>query len=301
LVPIVSGAALLVANSYGFWSESVSALRDAASKRSAGFEAGCVGVGDPNFFVKGRGECTWGEARAGAPIYLTGDSLADQLSDGLLVAGRELNRPVHEITFGSCPFVRDVVSTGGRYQSDNCRNFVREVLGWLDGQPAGTVIVSLSPKYWIGGHSTDTLEVDPLASELGEIAEQMSGSGHEILFVRPTPVWINDYPFVPERCSLRAILSAKCQQSVPQAMAQEEQRFLWDAMKLAAARTETKVWNSWNHVCLDGVCATHDGDIVRYRDETHISLAQSLKLADALADALESDHGRTRRAGKDGE
>lgn len=147
-------------------------------------------------------DCRFGDLD-GAPIYLIGDSNAAHHSDGLYQASRGLNRPMTVLYAGSCPTLRvKMASLPGLHSMDE-RDADRRCQPWhtfiteeLRDAPRGTVVFSISPRYWDPRYvqissdddGTQLDQGDILRRALSELVSTLDGFGHDVVLVSPM-IW----------------------------------------------------------------------------------------------------------------
>jgi len=298
LPPLVLASALALSVSHGWWSERVRHLQAATIPRHIGAHNGCD-QREP-LAPESAGQCVWGQDSAGKPIYLIGDSHADQLSEGLIRAGSDLNRPVFIASTNSCPFV-DLALRDNRLQADNetCQRYVQGTLAYLNHAEAGLVIISNSNFYWYlnsqfeVGTSSGDLSSEPdqkmvaFRSGLLRTVENLKGAGHQILLVQTQPSWPRAL-WDPSRCTPIAIVEARCSAERSLENLNQDQLAARSALDEFAKTPNVAVWDLPALLCPAGKCSTETPTFTRYRDGSHISVPQSIALTSDIREAIES-------------
>lgn len=251
--------------------------------------------------------CTWGGERAGPPIYLVGDSNAQQYSEGLIRAGELLDRPVVVITRGSClPIVAQ--TSGDEATGGACRRHVAGLLDWLEGQPRGTVVVAGSTEKVLDevegvrtsaavAWTTANADKGPvLTAALAGFLDRVRASGNAAAVVEPTPhlPGARNGWWSPVDCQNWTLFadSTKCSPSFSRAELDRRDAMWMSAETAAAATAGAAVIPVRNDLCPQQVCAAYrDGQWV-YRDGVHITPARSRLMAEVFV-----DHLRTVRPG----
>lgn len=147
-------------------------------------------------------DCRFGGV-TGAPIYLIGDSNAAHHSDGLNQASRSLNRPMITLYAGSCPTL-DITMTSlpGLHSMDErdadqrCQPWHIFVIEELRKAPTGTVVFSISPRYWDPRYVQISSDDDGTQLNQGDILQRallnlvatLEGFGHDVALVSPM-IW----------------------------------------------------------------------------------------------------------------
>jgi peptidoglycan/LPS O-acetylase OafA/YrhL len=291
--PLVIGSALWFCASLGWWSPSVHRLQQAIIPRSIAALADCdkrqpLGLGSLE-------RCAWNDNSTGAPIYLLGDSHAAHFSNGLVEAGKALNRRVIIATAYSCPFLDVAFLDRMQSPSDNaaCRKYLDDSLGYLKGAEKGLVVVSSSFSYWLN----DSFEAGRSVGELSNNSSQkivtfregltqtvaaIRKAGHNVLLVQDTPVLGWD----PSRCSFLTVAHGSCKKEVPLEVALANVSELRQVMGDTARASKTGVFDSVAFLCSPETCSTEAPGFTRYSDTNHISVSQSVALAPDLAIAI---------------
>ncbi|MEI2715415.1 MAG: acyltransferase family protein [Candidatus Nanopelagicales bacterium] len=151
-VPLTIAGVVGIAGPMGWSPEG---LKDAAHDRveeHAGRVRGChISQAFDRQAISG---CEWNADARGRPIYLVGDSNAEQFSEAAIGAGAILNRPVWIFTGSSCPLVDGldltVAATKSEFVSDpipstafdHCQQYAEEVVRWLRTAPPGDVFIA---------------------------------------------------------------------------------------------------------------------------------------------------------------
>ena len=87
LVPITLAILLLTGARVGFGNSQIQRFQQSVSERFLGYASGCFNQNYSSDTSKSPDQCVWNEAAPGKPIYLVGDSHADQFSYGFVGAG----------------------------------------------------------------------------------------------------------------------------------------------------------------------------------------------------------------------
>ena len=224
--PMALASLLLFAAANSFWAPSVRDFQIAVTERHIGVRAGCnsqVPISEHE------DACTWEAEGEGAPIYLVGDSNADQFSEALIGASERLGRPLVIATTSSCPFADTYISDTANpswWSAEACRDYYRLTLAWLQNQPAGEVIISQSLEYWVSDRFGAGLSLDAQSYETEEKADlyesglataihELSTTGHHVTIVQSIPKFTREYAWDPQRCSLATVVTRRCLASMP--------------------------------------------------------------------------------------
>jgi hypothetical protein len=299
--PIALSVAVLAALSVGFWIPGVQRQQEAAMTPTAGFAKGCFQQKpQPR---RSPAECTWNPAAAGRPIYLLGDSNADQFSDALIGAGTQLGRPVVSYTRSSCPFfdvfVRNPLipdATDAVNAMRACRRYYDDTLAWVRQQRPGTVVVGASDYYWtlpgvLIGASQDDLKSDTattselLAGGLRQTIGALEAAGHDVVVTLTVPMFYYPYIWPARQCTIRMIVEGRCEATMPLSAANARQKRAHDGMRLAVADTHARVLELADVLCPGGTCGA-SRDILWSLDGYHISVPTAKRLTPVFAAAV---------------
>ncbi len=287
--PLVLSGGLGFAARNGFWSSTVIRYDEAFNSFHAGQVAGCMSGS-----WKKPEKCTWNATAAGKPIYLVGDSNADQFSEGIIAAARTLARPVTELSEAGCMFmdVRAFSPEIAASENQRCDVFRSGALQYLQQARPGLVIISNHDEWWTSstyfvGLSAETVTADPqaklaiLRAGLAATIRQLQRAGHHVMLVQTVPMWRDVDAWDPQMWPLVTILRTPdvCRQEMPVERALRRQGDVRAVLSDVAADTGTDVFDPWTQLCPDGRCATEESGLIRYRDGGHISVQQSEALA----------------------
>jgi len=291
LPPLLISLGVLGATQQGWWLNEVKDMRVATETRHLGFQNGCH-TGTP----LGQEDltCRWNTAAAGAPIYLVGDSNAEHLSEGILEAALQINRPLKISTAFGCPFA-DL----DQPDDEVCVRYVNESIGYLTDPttPTGTVVISNSGQYFPvadtidgdlseGAPSGATDQIGTFQEQVSETIQTLQIAGHEVLLVQPTPHWA-EVTWTPIRCSVLALLLDHCEAVQPLQDVHAAQANIRSAFQQISSETRVPLWDPTSALCPDGLCSTQGPGYQRYQDSVHISVQQSRALAPLIRRVLE--------------
>lgn len=293
--PVALAALALVSVNHGYWSPKLVALQEQVLPVHLAAANGCAGgtpsLPDPIL-------CTWNPDAPGRPLYLIGDSNAEQFSEALVAAGEQLDRPVTILTYGGCPPFRVIVQRPDVSTSwmAGCENYVRDVLAWLDSAPPGTVVLSFSEARWTSriervGFSASGMTADRaeklriLSQSIRTVTEELQGSGHQVVIVQPIPHFGGEKSWTPEACSLAATMGDACKAVVPAADFVQAQADLFQAV-IRGAEASDGVVDLTPVICSGGLCETSRNGLFLYRDGDHLSVAATDVILETLTSAV---------------
>ena len=294
--PVVSSLMLLVVVSNSFWSSSVKNLQSAIEPAHIAKEAGCMRLIDA--FLRNKDDCVWNTNFPNTPIYLLGDSHADQYSEALLQVSRENKAPLTVFSPGGCPFTNLPIwnSTVNDALNKECRDYQISRFSWLLKQSPGVVFISNANDFMSDARYMVTLPneqsvsvIDPKAKKyitslFIQFTRQLQEAGHKIVFVQDLPQFTKGYYWSPRDCLIFKILSGNCKGSIPIDMAFREDQWVRDLIDETARATSQQVLNLTNEFCKGDTCYSGINNEINYRDSNHVTTAFSLKISNRFSE-----------------
>ena len=219
--------------------------------------------------------CWFSEDGDDRPVILVGDSNADHLSDGVLLAAQELRRPFFTLSASSCPFIVAEVSIDPR-----CQAYIDTTVQWLGTQDPSTVVISTSGSFYS--------EAD--APALDHTVEAVRELGHEVVLVKPVPFLYDEAlgreAWDPSACTALMVANGTCVAEVSLESAEARQGSVWSGVDLSAGATGAVVLDLSEEICPDATCRSYDEGNWIYRDFNHLTVNQSRRLGPAIAEVL---------------
>ncbi len=296
--PIVLALGLLSAADNGFWNPRIQNFIAAVSPMHAGNAAGCNDSIAPS--DRRPTACLWNADATGTPIYLIGDSHADHLSEGVIAAARDSNRPLAIATANACPFI-DVHFHSSVAPLAQCRQFVQKTLKWLETQAPGDVLLSGSSVYWnskvfSAGPTADSMTNERVTKDANLVAglestiTRIQKAGHRVILAQDVPYFASPYASDPHQFSAITIArNSDLGTTMSREFADANQKAARTGIAEAAKATGADVLDLRSYFCPQNVCTTQFGDLYLYRDDGHISIGASAQLAPLITAALASN------------
>lgn len=297
VLPISSGSLLLVLANYGWGSDQVREMQSAVLTQHIMQSAGCsphrISVANP-------AGCAYNLQAPGSPIYLLGDSTADALSEGVLIAARELGRPLYMVNLPGCPF-KDVWMINPTAPPERntltCREGYDKAMTWMAKASPGTVILSeINSWYWdsevLFGDSRSQIVGDPQAKRavlengLLSTVSELTSLEFDVVLVLPPPDFRAGVSFNPRECSLFRLAESGCEGLVNRAQLDDFQRLERASLKRVANLSGANLYDPRDHLCDAVECSSSKGGVTLYRDDFHLSVSGSEYLSRSLADLL---------------
>jgi peptidoglycan/LPS O-acetylase OafA/YrhL len=224
------------------------------------------------FLVVQQGRCVYGDPAGAHTMILAGDSHAQQWLPGLDIEAKRLGWKLIAWTKAACPFANlsvDAPQLGNRSYSE-CDEWRRITLGRIEGTHPDVVVVSQSDSV-PGRQYTNAEWSDATAETLGDIR----ATGTPVVYLMDTPV---------PRVNVPDCIANNLAKIQPCIFARSEAysfsgRHEEMAATLKAASITTFDPIDW--FCMDRKCPVVVGNILVYRDASHISTPYSRYLAPA--------------------
>lgn len=247
------------------------------------------------------GPCTWGPAD-GRPVYLLGDSNAQQFTEAARSAAVGEDRRLVVATWGGCPFL----DIGLQRASDaskgaECARYVEDTTSWLRSQPRGTVLIAASSEMVLAADDTfragdgsvarttaakSAVWAERLAQRIGDLQR----SGFDVVLIRTLPHFPGaqrDW-WHPVECQNAVAFTdpAACGITISERSVRDRQHAIRTAETEAIRTTGAGQIDLLADICRDGVCSTFRNGTWLYRDGLHISPEYSGMLAPLFRPAL---------------
>jgi peptidoglycan/LPS O-acetylase OafA/YrhL len=300
-IPVTLSIVLLMGSSVAWGNDTI---RDWKSQVAPKSRVGDLCGASP---IKQKGVvfCRYKGDPAKPQVVLLGDSNAAQYADGLIDAGRELNRTVVVATVPLCAM--NLVETYDRSgTSQRCLSRAQEVLSWLDDEPASLVFVAaanqvvdrdgFSIRDGKTGEKASSVPAKARiwAAGLQRTFKEIQDQGHRVVQIQTIPhFWHDGEAWQAGDCSFPQLLFRRstCGPSMPLAAANAAHRAGLEAEKQAAQAAGVGSLDVTDQVCPDGTCSVRRGNFWVYRDGLHLSLGMSRKLRDTFVEAIKAERG----------
>lgn len=297
----VVACAIVLAGSLGSWgSASVRAAADQLLARPVGYDS-CLSTVPVS--ERDLRSCTWGDPD-GRPVYLLGDSNAQQYTEAVRDAATAAGRRVVVATWGGCPFIDvGLRRTADSHKGQECRRYVADTTAWLATQERGTVVLAASSEMVLSAGDAFTASDGSLLRRPGakaalwgdRLAERISGlqSAHFDVVIARTPPHFpggsRDW-WHPVQCQNQIVFRdpAGCAVSLPRSDVEHRQRLIRQAEHRALEATGAAQVDITDDVCRNDVCTTFRSGTWLYRDGLHIAPRYSTDLARRFDDVLAS-------------
>jgi len=291
LPPLISSLLLLVVASNAFWSDSVKNFQTAIEPAHLAKEAGCMRLIDA--FSRGSNDCSWNTDFSNTPIYLLGDSHADQYSEALLQVSIEYRAPLIIFSPGGCPFTNIPIwnSTTSDALNKQCQDYQASRVRWLLKQSPGVVFISNANDFMHNSQYKITLSDgrsisvnEPIAKKyisnlFTNFVKQLQEAEHKIVFVQDLPQFTGEHYWNPRDCLIFTIVSGNCKGSIPIESAFSSDKWVRNLIDDTARVTKQQVLDLTNEFCKGVTCYSGSNQEINYRDSNHVTVAFSLKIS----------------------
>lgn len=295
--PMLVAGVVVFVSAGGYWSPAIREYQ-ASQTRHAGAIAGCH-TGVP-ISERSAEQCQWNAQATGTPIYLVGDSHADQFSEALIGASESLQRPLTITTLNNCPFfqvsIEKMDDRNAIYRY--CEAYFPATMNWLARQPQGIVVIAttsspysdasvrLGPSETQLSQDADT-KLSYYAAGMTDTVSALQAAGHTVLLVQDTPIFGGDHDYEPTECTFFEVRSSICEAVLP-LDSLDSQDGARSALRQVASTTGAKVLDLRSQFCTAAGCPSRTDEMIIYRDRGHISAQASRGLADEFTDAISS-------------
>ncbi|WP_298043372.1 acyltransferase family protein [uncultured Citricoccus sp.] len=284
---------LLVGSMLSWNNPQLKAVTDQLNERPVGYKE-CLSTIPVS--QRDMSPCTWGLDRPGSPIYLMGDSNAQQYTEAMIGAAEELRRPLVVATWGGCGFF-----DAQRHDSEEptkgeeCATYVKDGTAWLNTQASGTVVMATAGNglatqtVTLAGQSGIDAKAAVWEQALQDQIQTLQNSGHEIMLVATAPHFPDPFRewWHPADCSTQELINSPefCAPSLTKAEVAQQRQYAVSAETRAAEVTGTPMVDPVLALCSDTCSGYRDGTWI-YRDGLHISPEQSRGMSDFFASSL---------------
>lgn len=295
MVPVLSASALLYANKNNFWLTTIADIKFQMSQPHLAEKNGCVTLDIPENPIDPK--CAFGmSASDESPIYLVGDSHADQFSEALDEVALARSSPLIVSTTNGCPFIPLFIhrpELGDEWQS-KCHANALGKLKWLENQTPGTVVISNSGLYFTSMDISLTSEspVEPQSSNLKLYSEALTAeiiklkdAGHDVVVLSPTPQYLQQ-PLWPQNCTIPSLLVSWCSSTIPLERAFETIKPVAQVTEKVAQETGAQYIDVTSKLCPAEMCTTVSSKVVHFRNPDHITVNNSKDLAKFFVKSL---------------
>jgi peptidoglycan/LPS O-acetylase OafA/YrhL len=286
---VLSSLLLYFSAQNGFWDKGVKSFQSTVGPIHIARESGCFE--DKAFEQKGLYKCTWNAENKGLPIYLVGDSNADQFSEGVISAGDAIGSPVSISSASACPFLGGSLFSRSSTDSKNaiCQKFNDENIEFLSTAPSGIVVIANIDSYFypsadgIFGISREKddfaffgiAKIEIFKEVVLKTITSLKDSGHRVLLVQTIPNWVGTNNWNPYLCSAFQIIKSGCEVMMLRSEALERQGQVRNFYDFLQIKHGVEILDSWDRLCPGRICSTHPDGSLAYKDGSHISVLES--------------------------
>jgi hypothetical protein len=236
------------------------------------------------------------------PIYLIGDSNADQFSEAVIKYAQDANRELIIATISGCPFLPGYVNApSGRWPKSKpvaCQTYYEGTMKYLSTARLGDVILAYSDQYfreqgWQLGESkknfTTNLDMhrEFLSHGITKSIGKLKNFGHRIFFVYTIPQlnyskvdgkYLEKF-YDPSLCSNIKLLEFNCDRDLNKMAYLENQAPLKMLEHAILLKLEVSTLDLTSELEQNGHWTNRSRLRWIYRDGAHISVYESSKLA----------------------
>jgi peptidoglycan/LPS O-acetylase OafA/YrhL len=234
--------------------------------------------------------CSYGSDDAETTIALVGDSKAAQWAPALQILAEQNDWRLVTYTKSRCSFTAATVTINGEAY-DSCSDWNRNVLGELTGENRPDYVVTS------GGRSTAVVDQSDSASALDAVGSMVAGmhetwdvligAGVQVIVIADTPdTGFNVYECVSENADRLTNCTYSRQESQGTGVPAQQQA--------TGSRDDVAYIDLSDAICPTARCAPVIGNVLVYRQGSHLTATYVESLAPRLGDALERAMGVAR-------
>lgn len=247
--------------------------------------------------MRTRGDCEWKIAGATGTAVLIGDSNAGQFTEGFVDAAKASNMNAIVATKSSCPFANLRLWNWSK-EDTTCSYFVSKSLAWLvENKPDVVVIASstdgyVRQPYFTFRNSTLTQSyVTPeekaaaISDRLTQVLNILRYAGIRAVVVHNVPKFDEWKPIAMPPIKMLGP-SSWINKTIRRDVALSNRQLAFDAESKAIQDGKASAIDFFDTLCPSDPCTTHGPAGWTYRDNGHISVAASKRLAGRFTAAL---------------
>jgi peptidoglycan/LPS O-acetylase OafA/YrhL len=272
----------------GFPQKAVKIFRD-VNVSSTAFEDACfIGSVDAIISIKSsiNRQCSVGQGPSESPIYLVGDSTAQQFKQVLTGIYLDQNRKVTSLTAPSCtPFPGLRMSMMNEQEStfSHCDVYALVAKKYLLEVTPGTIFVStLDEYYWskevkletTNGLKTNSenLKLKYFYLSADSWLKSMYNHGHSVVFIRPLPNFrIKEQVWSPYRCNFIEFWLNECMAEFDRETIENQQMPYLKAISRLSSKYRASIVDIWPEFCTNSFCSPIQGGKAVYLDSKHLT------------------------------
>ena len=293
--PIAVAFAVNFSLKHNYWNSNLAKQHFALTTNRIGQTNACnLAV---SYLHRSAKKCTWNSSSAETPIYLVGDSNAEQFSDAVVEAANKTNHPLVIANRYGCPFLTSKYVQPDRSalmskRDLNCWHYYSQTREWLKGQRPGLIIISNTESYvtvprlrTVAFNDVDSPGANQYYQLLAQTIKDLQGDGFSVAMILGPPHFDSENPdfpsqfdWNPTKCNLKSILDNGCKSVAPLSVVDAYQTSYLKNMKNVAAKTNAQIIDVSRFFCTSDSCSTQLNGLQIYRDGSHITVGADLKL-----------------------
>ena len=250
--------------------------------------------------MRTHGDCEWKVADARGTAVLIGDSNAGQFTEGFVTAAGSLKMNAIVATKSSCPFANLRLWNWSK-EDTTCSYFVSKSLAWLvENKPDVVVIASSTDGYvrqpyftfrnstLTESYVTPEEKATAISDRLTQVLNILRYAGIRAVVVHNVPKFDEWKPIAMPPIKLLGP-SSWINKTIPRDVALGNRDLAFEAEDTAVTASKASAVDFFDTLCPNDPCATHGTEGWIYRDNGHISVAASQRLATRFAKILAAE------------
>ena len=247
--------------------------------------------------MRTRGDCEWKISGATGTAVLIGDSNAGQFTEGFVEAARLSKMNAIVATKSSCPFANLRLWNWSK-EDTTCSYFVSKSLAWLVKNKPDVVVIASStdgyvrqPYFTFRNSTLSESYVTPeekagaISDRLAQVLNILRYAGIRAVVVHNVPKFDEWKPIAMPPIKMLGPASW-INKTIPRDVALGNRQLALDAETTAVTNAKASAIDFFDTLCPSNPCTTHGPNGWIYRDNGHISVAASKRLAEGFAKAL---------------
>ena len=224
-------------------------------------------------------------------IYLAGDSNAAQFASGLILAADQGSSYLRIFTASGCSLLDGAVpgEIWNHQTPASCRGWRDRAFRCLEDETPGLVFLAWTSRVYIEpevalldleGQSLRSSEtkVNGLKGDLERTVDRIEAAGHQVVLVRPIPIWTEPFPLDYGSCRAEELI-AGCVRTMPLDFVDSRDGEMVSVIYEVGESRGLEILDLSSQICPDSMCTSYRDGAYAYQDSGHISEYLSLQLS----------------------
>lgn len=294
-IPVLAVLLVNFSLKHNYWNDNLAKQHSALATKRIGETHSCNSA--ISYLHRSEKNCTWNSESTGTPIYLIGDSNAEQFSDAMVEATTKTGNPLVVANRYGCPFLTPKYVQPDRSaqmirRDLSCSKYYLETFTWLKMQKPGLVVISNTESYVTvprlqvaSFENAESKTENQYFSLLSQTVKDLDSAGFSVALILGPPHFDSDnpnfpkqYDWNPTKCNLQSIFNNSCKSTMPIALVDSYQSNYLKSMRSVANETHANLIDVSRFFCNEKSCSTQRNGLQIYRDGSHITVGADLEL-----------------------